>query len=152
MDTISVSALIAFSVLTTLTWGFRKNFLQQQDVVSFILLETIFVSAAIIITCYFYLGHDKFIKVPQQLNFNLFISLTILGILICGSIFALRYLIKYEDISHISPMVGGLKTIMVVVVGILLFKEKFTIKKIMSIVLIILGLFMLLNDSHPKLN
>ena len=49
-------------------------------------------------------------------------------------------------------MVGGLKTIMVVVVGILLFKEKLTIKKIMSIVLIILGLFMLLNDSHPKLN
>ena len=45
-------------------------------------------------------------------------------------------------------MIGGTKTIMIAIVGFLLFGEQLTPRKIISILLIVSGLFMLLNHSH----
>ena len=147
MNHFSILAILGFSILTTITWVLRKVYLNKQDLVSFILLETLFVSGAIIASCYYYLGYKKFIAVPYSITLPEFIYMTILGILIAGSVFALRYLIKYEDVSKLSPLIGGTKTIMVVIMGILLFGEEISIKKLISIGLIISGLFMLLNHT-----
>ena len=51
---------------------------------------------------------------------------------------------KYEDISKLSPMIGGIKTIMVAIVGIFLFGEEITLRKLISIALIVTGLFLFL--------
>ena len=148
MNHFSILAVLGFSIITTITWALRKVYLNKQDLISFILLETLFVSTAIIAGCYYHLGYKKFIEIPFSINLPEFIYMTVLGILIAGSIFALRYLIKYEDVSRLSPMIGGTKTIMVVIMGILLFGEEISIKKLISIGLIISGLFMLLNHTH----
>ena len=148
MNHFSILAVLGFSIITTITWALRKVYLNKQDLISFILLETLFVSTAIIAGCYYHLGYKKFIEVPFSITPPEFIYMTVLGILIAGSIFALRYLIKYEDVSRLSPMIGGTKTIMVVIMGILLFGEEISIKKLISIGLIISGLFMLLNHTH----
>ena len=70
--------------------------------------------------------------------------MSLLGVLIAGSIYSMRYLIKYEDISKLSPMIGGTKTIMVAIVGIFLFGEEITLRKLISIALIVTGLFLFL--------
>ena len=142
----SILAMLSFSILTTITWTLRKTILKNQDVISFVVLETFFVCAAIIIGSYFILGHKKFVEVPLSITSSQFAYMSLLGVLIAGSIFSMRYLIKYEDVSKLSPMIGGTKTIMVVLVGILLFNEEITPRKLLSIALIVSGLFLFLNQ------
>jgi len=142
----SILAMLSFSILTTVTWTLRKTILKNQDVISFVVLETFFVCAAIIIGSYFILGHKKFVEVPSSITSSQFAYMSLLGVLIAGSIFSMRYLIKYEDVSKLSPMIGGTKTIMVVLVGILLFNEEITPRKLLSIALIVSGLFLFLNQ------
>ena len=142
----SILAMLSFSILTTGTWTLRKTILKNQDVISFVVLETFFVCAAIIIGSYFILGHKKFVEVPSSITVSQFAYMSLLGVLIAGSIFSMRYLIKYEDVSKLSPMIGGTKTIMVVLVGILLFNEEITPRKLLSIALIVSGLFLFLNQ------
>jgi len=141
----SILAVLSFSILTTFTWTLRKTILKNQDVVSFVVLETFFVCAAIIIGSYFILGHKNFVEVPSSITSSQFAYMSLLGVLIAGSIFSMRYLIKYEDISRLSPMIGGTKTIMVALVGIFLFGEEITSRKLLSIALIVSGLFLFLN-------
>ena len=64
MNINSILAVLSFSILTTVTWTLRKTVLKNQDVISFVVLETFFVCAAILIGSYFILGHKKFIEVP----------------------------------------------------------------------------------------
>jgi len=144
MNINSILAVLSFSILTTVTWTLRKTVLKNQDVISFVVLETFFVCAAILIGSYFILGHKKFIEVPTSLSLNQFGYMSLLGVLIAGSIYSMRYLIKYEDISKLSPMIGGTKTIMVAIVGIFLFGEEITFRKLISIALIVTGLFLFL--------
>tara|TARA_Y100000996_G_scaffold412195_1_gene397750 strand:+ start:180 stop:617 length:438 start_codon:yes stop_codon:yes gene_type:complete len=144
MNINSILAVLSFSILTTVTWTLRKTVLKNQDVISFVVLETFFVCAAILIGSYFILGHKKFIEVPTSLSLNQFGYMSLLGVLIAGSIYSMRYLIKYEDISKLSPMIGGTKTIMVTIVGIFLFGEEITLRKLISIALIVTGLFLFL--------
>ena len=144
MNINSILAVLSFSILTTVTWTLRKTVLKNQDVISFVVLETFFVCAAILIGSYFILGHKKFIEVATSLSLNQFGYMSLLGVLIAGSIYSMRYLIKYEDISKLSPMIGGTKTIMVAIVGIFLFGEEITLRKLISIALIVTGLFLFL--------
>ena len=144
MNINSILAVLSFSILTTVTWTLRKTVLKNQDVISFVVLETFFVCAAILIGSYFILGHKKFIEVPTSLSLNQFGYMSLLGVLIAGSIYSMRYLIKYEDISKLSPMIGGTKTIMVAIVGIFLFGEEITLRKLISIALIVTGVFLFL--------
>ena len=144
MNINSILAVLSFSILTTVTWTLRKTVLKNQDVISIVVLETFFVCAAILIGSYFILGHKKFIEVPTSLSLNQFGYMSLLGVLIAGSIYSMRYLIKYEDISKLSTMIGGTKTIMVAIVGIFLFGEEITLRKLISIALIVTGLFLFL--------
>lgn len=146
MNINSLLALSSFSILTTLTWILRKTVLNKREVVSFVFLETFFVCAAILISSYFILGHKKFIEIPTELTVNEIGYMSLLGVLIAGSIYSMRYLIRYEDISKLSPMIGGTKTILVAIVGILLFREEVTIRKLISISLIVSGLFLFLSN------
>ena len=139
MNINSILAVLSFNFLTL-----RKTVLKNQDVISFVVLETFFVCAAILIGSYFILGNKKFIEVPTSLSLNQFGYMSLLGVLIAGSIYSMRYLIKYEDISKLSPMIGGTKTIMVAIVGIFLFGEEITLRKLISIALIVTGLFLFL--------
>ena len=132
MNINSILAVLSFSILTTVTWTLRKTVLKNQDVISFVVLETFFVCAAILIGSYFILGRKKFIEVPTSLSLNQFGYMSLLGVLIAGSIYSMRYLIKYEDISKLSPMIGGTKTIMVAIVGIFLFGEEITLRKLIK--------------------
>ena len=64
----SILAILAFSGLTTVAWIIKKIFVKNIDTVPFILLETYFVTSCILLISYYYLGHEKFMNVPSQLN------------------------------------------------------------------------------------
>ena len=147
MNKFSVTAILIFSILTTVNWGFRKKLLHKKPLVHFILLETIFVSTIIISVCYYYLGSKTVLNIPNEVDAKYLLFLLANSMLISGSIFLMLYLIKHEDISHLYPIIGGLNILIVVLIGICLLGEKLSIKKLFSISLISLGLFTLLNGT-----
>ena len=53
------------------------------------------------------------------------------------------YIIKKFDLSYIYPIITGITQVLVVIAGILLFKEKLNIYGIVGIILIILGVIFL---------
>lgn len=53
------------------------------------------------------------------------------------------YIIKKFDLSYIYPIITGITQVLVVIAGILLFKEKLNIYGIVGIILIILGVVFL---------
>lgn len=53
------------------------------------------------------------------------------------------YIIKKFDLSYIYPIITGITQVLVVIAGILLFKEKLSIYGIIGIILIILGVIFL---------
>lgn len=53
------------------------------------------------------------------------------------------YIIKKFDLSYIYPIITGITQVLVVIAGILLFKEKLNIYGIVGIILIILGIIFL---------
>lgn len=53
------------------------------------------------------------------------------------------YIIKKFDLSYIYPIITGITQVLVVIAGILLFKEKLSIYGIAGIILIILGVVFL---------
>ena len=140
----SILAVLTLSIMSTIIWTLRKTVLKTQDLFPFILLETLVVFIFVIAGSYIYLGQEKFMNMHKLVEVNELVYIVILGILITGSIFCMRYLIKYEDISKLSPMIGATNTIMVVLVGLFLFNEKITSRKLLSITLIISGLLLFL--------
>lgn len=53
------------------------------------------------------------------------------------------YIIKKFDLSYIYPIITGITQVLVVIAGILIFKEKLNIYGIIGIILIILGVIAL---------
>lgn len=141
----SILAVLTFSIISTIVWTLRKTVLKKRQLFPFIILETLVVFISVIVGSYIYLGQEKFMNVHKLVGVNELVYIVILGILITGSIFCMRYLIKYEDISKLSPMIGATNTIMIVLAGLFLFNEKITSRKLLSITLIISGLLLFLN-------
>lgn len=140
----SILAVLTFSIISTIVWTLRKTVLKKRQLFPFIILETLVVFISVIAGSYIYLGQEKFMNMHKLVGVNELVYIVILGILITGSIFCMRYLIKNEDISKLSPMIGATNTIMVVLVGLFLFNEKITSRKLLSITLIISGLLLFL--------
>lgn len=53
------------------------------------------------------------------------------------------YIIKKFDLSYIYPIITGITQVLVVIAGILIFKEKLNIYGIIGVILIILGVIAL---------
>ena len=91
MNKFSVTVMLIFSILTTITWGFRKKLLHKKPLINFILLETIFVSTIIISVCYYYLGSKTVLNIPNEVDARYLLFLLANSMLISGSIFLMLY-------------------------------------------------------------
>lgn len=77
-------------------------------------------------------------------NFSMQIK-AILGFLlyICSFLIYTFYILKKFDLSYIYPIITGITQVLVVIAGILLFKEKLNAFGIGGIILIIIGVVLL---------
>ena len=78
-------------------------------------------------------------KLPNKYKYYL-LSLTIIGIISQLSYFTL---LKNNNVSVIIPILNGLSNIFIILLAYLFFKEKLTFVKVIGILLVILGIYLL---------
>ena len=77
-------------------------------------------------------------KLPNKYKYYL-LSLTIIGIISQLSYFTL---LKKNNVSIIIPILNGLSNIFIILLAYFLFKEKITFVKVIGILLVILGIYL----------
>ena len=75
------------------------------------------------------------------------LNLIIRAICVTGSLVLIFDLIPIVDISKLGPSVSVVRILMLTIVGFFLFDEKMTTKKILAVVLMVMGISLLLFDE-----
>ena len=78
----------------------------------------------------------------KKLNFKIISYLFIIIFLIVNATIYHHKIIKNEDISSSPSLIYGARIFFVFILGIFFLKEKITIKKIISLLLVLSGLFL----------
>lgn len=78
-------------------------------------------------------------KLPNKLKYYI-LSLTIIGIISQLSYFKL---LKNNNVSKIIPILNGLSNIFIILLAYLFFTEKLTFTKVIGILLVILGIYLI---------
>lgn len=81
---------------------------------------------------------SKIRHLPQKLKYYIFL-IVIFGI---TAQFAHISLLKYYDVSKVTPIVRGISTLFILFFGYFIFKETITLKKIVGILTILLGIYL----------
>lgn len=81
----------------------------------------------------------KFKKMPKKYIYYL-IFIILIGFI---SQFSKLYLLKYNNVTHAVPIIRGLSAILIILMGVFIFKEHVTFIKILGILVILIGIFMI---------
>ena len=136
--------IVILSILSSITWTIRKMYLTKMNIIEFTYIESLFISTLIFATCLYKLGIQKVINRPFMLSKKDILYFSILAIISTFGIFGMHHLLSEEEISVLSPITRGMKTIFISIIGICLLNESVNQKKISGIVMIISGLILLI--------
>jgi drug/metabolite transporter (DMT)-like permease len=141
--------LFGITMIKSMRPIFRKNVMQTIDSYSFLLLNTLFI--AIFVMMYFiYLNSKnvKFMKVVENcksLNTVQMVSMMLISFLTISS----TILIMNMDQSTLSTttitVMKSLSTVILVLLGIFLYKEKYNFTQIYGVILTIIGVVFISN-------
>ena len=84
-------------------------------------------------------------NLPNKYKYYL-LSLTIIGIISQLSYFTL---LKKNNVSIIIPILNGLSNVFILLIAYLFFKEKITCVKVIGILLVILGIYLINYEEEP---
>lgn len=135
--------LLGITLLKSLRPIFRKNVMESIDTYSYLLLNTIFI--CIFIVLYFYYLHVKEIKFTsivdncKNMNCIQLISMILISFL---TVLSTVILMNQNNISSISgTIMKSLSTIILVLIGIFLYREKYSYIQLYGVLLTIVGIF-----------
>jgi uncharacterized membrane protein len=146
-----VLLIVIFSL--TLNSFLKKSLIQYVNVdeYMFVMCHVIFLATYLYISCKYICGKNKIrkniFKKMDKKTINLFIICGINAI-IASALFV--YLLKSEDVSFIVPHTSSLLIICTLVIGYLFYEEEINKKKLLGIILVLLGLTCL-NMKDKKL-
>lgn len=135
--------LLGITLLKSIRPIFRKNVMESIDTYSYLLLNTIFI--CIFIVLYFYYLNTKDIKFTnvvencKNMNCIQVVSMILISFL---TVFSTVILMNQSNISSISATImKSLSTIVLVVIGIFLYREKYSYIQLYGVLLTIIGIF-----------
>ena len=144
-----LNVLFGVTMLKSIRPIFRKNVMQTIDNYSFLLLNTLFI--AIFVVLYFiYLNSKnvKFMEVVENcksMNIVQIISMILISFLTITS----TILIMNMDQSSLSTttitIMKSLSTIILVLLGVFIYKEKYNFTQIYGVLLTVIGIYFLSN-------
>ena len=143
IKSINLQIIVLIAFLSSISWSIRKIFLKKMDLYAFTYIECIFISSLILTYCLYKLGFKKCIDIPLHLSKTDINYLSILATISTFCILGMHHLISEEEISVLSPLIRGLKTIFISIIGMYLLNESVSQKKIAGILIIISGLVLL---------
>ena len=141
-----------YYLLPIIGWSIPNFFIKKlrnvfDSVEIIILIQTtyfLFILPALILTYY----NDKKrvinfynkIKTLKPLLFAFLLLIVILGL---GAQFGFNSLVKYYDVTHAVPIIRGISSILLVFIGYFIFKENITIKKLLGIISVVFGVYLI---------
>ncbi len=143
-----LSIIVGIALLQTGSWVARKAMTNGVKINqnSIIIAESILITI-ILFSYIFYKTspreiYSDLIKLTPKKYFYLFI----IALCVVGAIVLIFDLIPKVEISKLGPSVSVVRIIMLTVLGFLVFGEKITIKKIASLILMVVGVSLLINE------
>jgi drug/metabolite transporter (DMT)-like permease len=144
----TLSVITGIALLQTGSWVARKTMASGRKVNqnSVIIAESIFITI-LLFSYIFYKTppkeiYDDLIKLTPKKYFFLFI----IALCVVGAIVLIFDLIPKVEISKLGPSVSIIRIILLTLIGFLVFGEKMTIKKIASLIFMVLGVALLMNE------
>lgn len=144
----TLSVITGIALLQTGSWVARKTMASGRKVNqnSVIIAESIFITI-LLFSYIFYKTppkeiYDDLIKLTPKKYFFLFI----IALCVVGAIVLIFDLIPKVEISKLGPSVSIIRIILLTLIGFLVFGEKMTIKKIASLIFMVLGVTLLMNE------
>ena len=142
-----LSIILIIALLQTGSWIMRKKVTKASiNQHSIIIAESLIIST-ILFSYLFYKTHPikmyKELKnVPLEIYFYLFLT----SLCVVGSIILVFNLINIVEISKLGPVVSIMRIIMLVVFGFLVFNEKVTMRKVISLIFMVLGVGLMIKS------
>ena len=138
--------LIYLTILSSTIWLLRKVCLNVFDIYEYIIISLILYPLFMIPLIYYKRG--SLLIDLKKFNYKISLYLIIIIFLaVNGSIYYYT-IVQNEDISVAPSLIFGLKIISVFLLGILFLKEKITIRKIIALIIVLVGFFLFALDTN----
>lgn len=142
-----LSIILVIALLQTGAWVLRKQVTNTApNQYSLIVVEDL-LTATVLYSVLFYKIHPikmyKELKiVPIETYFYLFLT----SLCISGSIILIFNLVNVVEISKIGPLISIMSIIMLVIAGYLVFNEKLTMRKVIAVIFMVLGVALMIKS------
>tara|TARA_B100000674_G_C37956036_1_gene969627 strand:- start:2159 stop:2605 length:447 start_codon:yes stop_codon:yes gene_type:complete len=143
-----LSIIVGIALLQTGSWVARKAMSNGSKINqnSIIIAESILITI-ILFSYIFYKTpprqvYNDLIKLSPKKYFTLFL----IALCVVGGLVLIFDLMPKVEISKLGPSVSIMRIVMLTIFGFLVFGEKITIKKISSLILMVLGVSLLINE------
>ena len=144
-----LNVLFGVTMLKSLRPVFRKNVMQSLDNYSFLLLNTLFI--AVFVCVYFIYLNQKNVKFTEvvkncsSLNIVQMISMILISFLTITSTILVMNMDQSSMSTTTITVMKSFSTIVLVLLGIFIYKEKYNFTQLYGVILTIVGIFFISN-------
>ena len=140
MNNIFVLLIILLSLFGLFRTVLKKKRINLNNKWTIISVDSILITCLILSFSCYTIGPTEMIKDIKNFDYYTWLLTFSLSILIAITVFSRYYLLNNFEISKFKPILIAVKTILLVIIGYLLFDEKLTKNKIIGCFLILLGI------------
>lgn len=135
-----LSIILIVALLQTCSWIVRKKVSNEKlHKYTIIVAESVIITIVLFSYIFNMTTPNKMYKELKDLDPIIYFYLLITALCVVGSIVLIFNLINVVEISKLGPVVSIMRIIMLVVFGFLIFNEKVTMRKVISLIFMILG-------------
>jgi len=144
-DSHIVTLVVLVSFLSSAVSMSRKYLMKQFSPSSIMYIDTIFTSAMILVVSVFLSGIERLNSDFARLDLKSLSAFLGGSLAITGSIFLGLYLLKYNELSYLVVLETGVELMVAALVGMLFLGEKVTLSKVIGLIIIGFGIYVLNN-------
>jgi drug/metabolite transporter (DMT)-like permease len=142
-----LSIILIVALLQTGSWIVRKKLsnenLHQHTI---IIAESVTITIVLFSYIFYMTSPIKMYKELKELDPIIYFYLFITAVCVVGSILLIFNLINVVEISKLGPIVSILRIVMLVVFGFLIFNETVSMRKVISLIFMILGVGLMIKS------
>ena len=140
MNNIFVYLIILISFFGLFRSILKKKRINLNNKWTIISVDSIIITSLILLFSCYLIGPNEMLKDIKNFDFDTWLLTFSISTLIAITVFSRYYLLDNFEISKFKPILIAIRTILIVIVGYLLFDEELTRNKIIGCILILLGI------------
>ncbi len=143
-----LSIIMGIALLQTGSWVARKAMTNGKKINqnSIIIAESILITLILFSYIFYKTSPKEIYNDLIKLSLKKYFFLLVIALCVVGAIVLIFDLIPKVEISKLGPSVSVMRIIMLTLLGFLVFGEKITLKKIASLIFMVIGVSLLINE------